>query len=110
MLQDNGLVRRGMTYFIRAKNYRKGEKYLRAMALYNKAAESIVKAIFIAKTRKMPPKDVSISYLSMKSRIPQKIYAEFEESVKEEKTETALFEMEEFVRSLLIYAWNKNML
>jgi len=110
MAQAASLMRRGMTAFMMAERYMRSSNYARAAALYNKAARCILWAIYIVKRRRLPSKELSIGYLSRKSGIPKNIYDEFEDSEKELKRENELFEKENFVRNLLLYAWNRHII
>jgi len=110
MVRVGGLIRKGITDFLMAERYRRSSNYARAAALYNKAARCILWAMYIVRTRRAPAKEASIEYLSRKSGIPKNVYEEFESSETELKRENELFKKENFVRNLLLYAWNRNML
>jgi len=110
MVRATRLMRRGITAFMMAERYMRSNNYARAAALYNKAARCILWAIYTVRKRRIPSKEVSIEYLSRNSGIPKNVYEEFENSEKELRRENELFEKENFVRNLLLYAWNRHML
>ena len=44
-----------------------------ATILYNRAVEKVLKALFISRTRKEPPKNASIDYLARRTGVPDEV-------------------------------------
>ena len=56
-----------------AKERRSLRDYVTATLLYNKAVEKILRALFISRVKKSPPKNVSIDYLAQRTGLPDEI-------------------------------------
>lgn len=56
-----------------AKRHKKIREYVTATLLYTSAVEKVLKALFISRTRKEPPKDASIRYLAIRAGVPEEV-------------------------------------
>ena len=68
-----GLIARASKDFELAKGRRQLRDYVTATVLYNKAVENVLRALFISKTRRAPPRDASIGYLAKQTGVPDEI-------------------------------------
>ncbi|HVC58319.1 MAG TPA: hypothetical protein VND15_02490 [Candidatus Acidoferrales bacterium] len=93
-----------------------GERYARlkedavASLLYRKAREKVLKALFISRTKREPPTNVSVRYLAGKVRMPADITAEISNLEEEEDEPVAAyaFDADSYGRSRLSYESAKN--
>ena len=71
---------------------RKGVRdYVTAIVLYNKAVEKVLKALFITKTHKEPPRNASIGYLASRTGMPEEVSVYITTLQEREQTEPAEF-------------------
>ena len=73
MRKVKGLLARASKDLALAKRYKQIREYTIATFLYNKAIEKVLRALFITRTKKDPPSNVSIEYLANSARIPEDI-------------------------------------
>lgn len=75
MKKVKDLVAKAWQDFELAKNHKAVREYATATVLYNKAVEKVLKALFISKTKKDPPKNASIEFLASRTGVPDEISA-----------------------------------
>ena len=67
------LVAKASQDFELAKRHKQVKEYVTATILYNRAVEKVLKALFISRTRKEPPKNASIDYLARRTGVPDEV-------------------------------------
>ncbi len=120
MMKVKELFRRAVSDFEKAKVNARTRNYSVASTLYKRSARGLLEALFIATKRKSPPKNASIPYLSTTVGAGAAMSAEMDELLSERERETleeegayvfeengSIPEKENFVRSLIGYAWVK---
>lgn len=80
------LIQRAAEDLELARRYERLKEYATAAILYNKAIEKALRAMFISKTSREPPRDVSIEYLSGNTVVPADVVNEIL-SLQEEEME-----------------------
>jgi len=71
--KEGGLLKKAARDFELARRYKDAKELVAASLLYNSAIERVLKALFMQKTHKNPPKSASIAYLAMRSDLPEGI-------------------------------------
>ncbi|MDE1870947.1 MAG: HEPN domain-containing protein [Candidatus Micrarchaeota archaeon] len=73
MRSVRGLIVRASRDFELAKGYKQIREYVTATLLYTKSIEEALRALFISRTRRVPPKDASITYLARGAGVPEEV-------------------------------------
>lgn len=121
------LMAKAMKDFELAKKHKQTKEYVTATTLYTNAVEKVLKALFISKTKRDPPRNATIHYLARRTGVPTEVsmyMASIEESSAMEdpadflgiddeiagsptgkNAETEAFYMEGLVKRLLDYVY-----
>jgi HEPN domain-containing protein len=73
MRRARELVAKASQDFELAKMHKQVKEYVTATILYNRAVEKVLKALFISRTKREPPKNASISYLARRTGVPDEV-------------------------------------
>ena len=74
MKSFRGLVSESVKDFRSAKRYREIKEYATAAFLYGKSIEMALRAMFVKRARKQPPRGASLEYLARTAVLPEEIY------------------------------------
>jgi HEPN domain-containing protein len=69
------LIAKASNDFELATKHKQIKEYVTATLLYNSAVEKVLKALFMSRTKKQPPANVSIEYLAKTTGVPEEISA-----------------------------------
>ena len=73
MKKAKELIARASKDFELAKRHKQVKDYVTATILYTSAVEKVLKALFINRTKKDPPKNASLQYLAMRVGVPDEV-------------------------------------
>ncbi len=69
-----GLVSESVRNFRSAKRYRELREYVTAAFLYGKSIEMALRALFVKRVRRQPPREASLEYLARGAVLPEVVY------------------------------------
>ena len=73
MGRTRSLIKKAIADFELARRYKDTKESVTASLLYSRATEKVLRAMFITKRHRTPPKSASISYLANKVELPNYI-------------------------------------